>query len=540
MIRFLGSIIFLSVLFLSGQAFAKEETKTFSVAYIKDFYPYQFQNEGEPQGFVIDILNQVSSEEEIALTYVPMILSDALKALEDGRVDAIAGLNYTAERSRNFEFSKTLATVSQTLLVESNDLTINSIADLGEKVVAIERGSTSLENLQDIRNVEVILANSQEDAIKLFEIGRADAFLGNNIVIERYIEKNKMKRRFRIADDLIYPGEYAFAVSKDEIDLLNLINRGLIKVRAQQIYQDIYNEWFEVNNSLLMDRLKGTIQILVVILLLVGLYSIMAMRWNNLLKQKVTQRTEELKKVNDILKEKIEEEKRIRLQLVHKEKMESLGQLVAGIAHELRNPLTSIKAFVDLIPSKFDNKKFRGEISTYVPSEINRLNNIVKSLLDYAKPQDPIKEKFSLDQCLTSVITLMELQFKKKRIMINYIKTENMYVYADYGQIKQVLINVLLNAMDAIDEHGTINIKTRQEDEMIHLSIEDNGIGIEPEQLKNIFEPFYTTKKSGTGLGLSLSLQYMKENDGDLKIESDKVKGTKATLILPKGGKKGE
>ncbi len=279
---------------------------------------------------------------------------------------------------------------------------------------------------------------------------------------------------------------------------------------------------------------------MVIVLIIAALYVFITTRWNKTLKKQVAIHTRRLESANQILEQKITEEKRTRLQLVHKEKMHSLGQLVAGIAHEIRNPLTSIQAFVELIPNKYENRQFREEVSTFVPQEINRLNTLLNHLLDYAKPQEPRKEIFSLERCFNSVLTLFQLQLDQRRIIFKKNVNAEHFVYADYGQIKQVLVNVLLNAMEAIEAEGEITITSHKNQDQVYLQIDDNGVGIDEDQLKMVFETFYTNKKAGTGLGLSLSLQYMKENNGDLWIESEKDQGTKVTLVLPEGGEANE
>lgn len=529
-------LLLISVIPFTYAAEKNVPVKTIQVAYLERFYPFQQRGENGEEGFIIDLLKEIERIEPISFHFHPMQLEEAIFALESGEVDAIAGLKYTSERDEKFDFSQPFTTVSHSLFVPAQNNSIHSLPDLGGKVVAVERGDVAFEILQDIRGVEVIVANDPVDAFKLLQTGRADAFLGNSLFAQAYLYTNHIENDYRKTDDLLLPSDYAFVTREGNRDIMEKINTGLIKIRANQDYQRIYNTWFGWANDDLTRQMRRIIQILVITLGIIVVYFIFTMRWNHRLKEEVYKRTVELEKTNAILHEKIEEEQRLREKLIKKEKMQALGQLAAGIAHELRNPLTSIKAFVELIPDKFDNHKFREEVSRFVPAEINRLNKLLTNLLDYARPQVPHKENISVEDLLDSVIPLFQVQWDKKGIRCIREIPSDLYVFADYGQMKQVLVNLFLNAMDAIGQNGTIRISVKEKGSQVSLFIEDSGKGIPADKIDFIFDPFFTDKKDGTGLGLPLSLQYMKENDGDLQIRSQSGRGTVVTMILPKGG----
>jgi len=530
---FIIALLFPQIFFLSVQAI--DGDLVYRVAYIENFYPFQSKGETEPEGFVIDLLNAIAKEEKIHFIYQPMELNDAILALEEEKVDAIAGLKYTADLDEKFDFSEPFTTVSHSLIIEANNRSIKALPDLGGKTVAIERGDEGLNILRDIRKVHVIVANNQVEAFHLLQMGRAEAFLGNTLFAKAYIRKYSLEDQYTVIDNMIYPHDYAMAVKEGNKDLLSFVNHGLIKVRANQAYQMLYNKWFGWDNNELAKRLRMTILLLLVILSVILMYALNTIFWNRKLKQEVYNRTVELEETNQLLEEKIEEEKRLRNKLVYKEKMQTLGQLVAGIAHELRNPLTSIKTFVELIPTKFDNARFRQEIATYLPKEIDRLNQLVTNLLDYAKPQEAKKTHFSVKECLESVLTLFQLQLRKQNISLIIDYDPSLYIFADYNQTKQIMINLLLNATQAVDKQGEVCIKYQAVSKQVYITIEDTGKGISEEKLPYVFEPFYTDKKNRTGLGLSLSLQYIQENDGDLLIKSQAGVGTTVTVILPRG-----
>lgn len=229
----------------------------------------------------------------------------------------------------------------------------------------------------------------------------------------------------------------------------------------------------------------------------------------------------------DISDVKIYEEK-----LNQKDKMESLGILVSGIAHEIRNPLTVIKTYIDLLPIKYDNKSFRQKITTQVPVEINRLNNLLTELLDYSKPKKVKKQVINLKKLIDGISEIFGSQFRDKNINF-VVDVDDLSIYGDKNQMKQIIINFLLNSLDATEENGNVKISIRKKDSNVEIIIEDTGEGISKQDLGRIFNPFYTTKSTGTGLGLFMCYKYIKENKGEVKVNSEKGKGTKIIITFP-------
>lgn len=217
-----------------------------------------------------------------------------------------------------------------------------------------------------------------------------------------------------------------------------------------------------------------------------------------------------------------------------RDKMDALATVIAGIAHEIRNPLTSIKAFVDLLPSKYDHPEFREEISKHLPAEMERLNWILTDLLDYARPRRPEKQVIDVGELIDSVVGMIGLEASARRIVLNAHSEPKLAAFADRNQIKQVLINIVLNALEALDGPAEIDIvSSRSASNMVLITVCDPGPGIVKDDLKRILEPFFTRKPKGTGMGLSVSYKLMRENGGDLSIDSTVGVGAKVTLSLP-------
>jgi polar amino acid transport system substrate-binding protein len=221
------------------------------------------------------------------------------------------------------------------------------------------------------------------------------------------------------------------------------------------------------------------------------------------------------------------------------EKMKTVGKLAAGIAHEIRNPLTSIKAFVELIPYKIENVNFRNELIEVLPSEIQRINNLVTSLLDFAKPRNAVPQIIKIKYIIDEIHTFIKVSLDKKNIKFaTYLDYE--FVFADVQQLKQILINTILNSIDAIENGGKIEIISSIKNNLTEIEVTDNGCGIPEKSLHKIFDPFYSLKSNGYGLGLPNILQLLKENNGSTKIESTQGVGTTVFIYLPSAQREDE
>ncbi|MCI6152517.1 MAG: transporter substrate-binding domain-containing protein [Fusobacterium perfoetens] len=239
--------------------------------------------------------------------------------------------------------------------------------------------------------------------------------------------------------------------------------------------------------------------------------------------------------------EEFTEEKRYKDKIMRKEKDAAITTIIAGIAHEIRNPMTAIKTYIELLPLKKDNEKFREQLVTIVPKEVERVNKLIENLIDYVRPKQNLINIINIYEIINSSIILLKPTLNKNKIKLELNVLDKLTTKGDAGQIKQVIINLLLNAIDAIkekreklklEEELKIKISGYIAENYVIIEILDEGIGMTKEELVNIFEVFYTTKSKGTGLGLSLSKQLIEKNNGQLYVESKKEKYSKFTIVF--------
>jgi len=218
------------------------------------------------------------------------------------------------------------------------------------------------------------------------------------------------------------------------------------------------------------------------------------------------------------------------------DRLSSLGRMAAGIAHEINNPLTGILLYSsNLFKKASKDGAFRNGLEI-IMQETQRCKVIIQGLLDFSREKKPEKVDANINTIIEKALALMENEFLIKRIHIKKnLDPAIISFQLDDNQIEQVLINILLNAIHAINEKGMINIRSRinKKDKHVYIEIRDNGYGIPQDKLKKIFEPFYTTKADGTGLGLSVSYGIIKNHQGTVDILSELGTGTVITVGLP-------
>jgi signal transduction histidine kinase len=213
-------------------------------------------------------------------------------------------------------------------------------------------------------------------------------------------------------------------------------------------------------------------------------------------------------------------------------RLAATGELAATLAHEIKNPLNAIGGAAMYI-GKNTKGSLTKEFVSVITSEVSRINNLTTTLLSFSKTASPNPEPTDLNRVVRDSLTLLSKESPDLQVtVIEELAADLPLVNCDYNQIKQVIINLLINAHDAVSKNGEIKVKTWQKKNRTYLAVEDNGSGISAEIIHNIFNPFFTTKTRGTGLGLAISKKIAKEHGGDLTVESTPGEGATFTLGL--------
>lgn len=227
-------------------------------------------------------------------------------------------------------------------------------------------------------------------------------------------------------------------------------------------------------------------------------------------------------------------EKKNELKLRQMEKLSLVGELAAGIAHEIRNPLTSITGFTQILNESIQDPSLKGYLEIML-DELDRINTIVSEFMFIAKPTEGLDcKEINIGSLISSVIFFMNPQFNLNSVNITLNLDSSINAFCDANQIKQVLINLFQNAIEATTTNKNIEISLKKEnDKYFSIKIRDYGIGMSEERQKRLFEPFYTTKEKGTGLGLMVCKRIVENHQGTIDIKSAQGEGTVVTIFMP-------
>jgi len=236
-----------------------------------------------------------------------------------------------------------------------------------------------------------------------------------------------------------------------------------------------------------------------------------------------------------------EENIKLKEELTHSERMKAVAMIASGLAHEIKNPLTAIQTFTEYLPQKKNDHKFIDQYTRIVGQETQRINSLMQELLIFAKPSEPKFESINPDALIQNVINLLSPQLAKFNIKTSIELTNSpIQIQADPSLLKQALLNIIMNAIDSMPNGGELHVIPRSASQRseptrqsLAIEISDTGCGISPEDLKHIFEPFFTKKEKGTGLGLAITQGIIEKHGGTIKVESKIGQGTTFKITLP-------
>lgn len=237
----------------------------------------------------------------------------------------------------------------------------------------------------------------------------------------------------------------------------------------------------------------------------------------------------------EIIKKRAAEQKELEAQLHLAERLAALGEMVAGVSHEIKNPLGIIQSTAELLTGMNQTDEKQKRLSLVIKEESIRLNNIVTEFLDFARPYELNIEECRLDEIIRKNISFLEQELDKKGIKVrDNFEGRNLIIHADPERLYRVFMNLIINSIQAIKDPGEIDIRVDEEKNGYLIKIEDTGPGINKEDMKKIFNPFFTTKEKGSGLGLSIVRNIIEGHEGTISIENAEGSGTKVIIYLPK------
>jgi two-component system sensor histidine kinase HydH len=241
-----------------------------------------------------------------------------------------------------------------------------------------------------------------------------------------------------------------------------------------------------------------------------------------------------VRKAEGIIDERAREQRELESQLNQAERLAALGQMCAGVSHEIRNPLGIIRSTAELLGGMPDAQETQKKLSAVIVEESSRLNNIVMEFLDFARPQEPHFQACHLEEIIQKNLLFLAPEFARKKITIqDDLDGRSFKLKADPQLLYRTFLNIFVNAIQAMENGGTIRVKVAEEKDYYVVGIEDSGCGISKKDLTKIFDPFFSTKDKGSGLGLSIVRNIIEGHKGTIRIESNEGSGTTVIIELP-------
>lgn len=499
------------------------DSETYRVAGDENFPPYEYVDLDESyKGFNVDVIKAISLVTGMKFEFYPMKWEDAYNSISNGQADIIQGMKESEERKGSFLFSESLLVSSQSIFVLNSNTKINNERDLAGKIIALQKEDIIYEEINKIDNVTIIQHDSLYDALKALLYGEVDALIGNTLTVNYLCKERNSIELVKIVGESLNEQKYSIAVDKDNVLLLQKLNIGISEIQKSGMYDSLYRKWFgsPIKNTKTQYEILWKITIGICLGLIALIYVIK--EFNN--------------KLKIIIEEKTEEQRLLINELRHYDKLQFMDRIISSLAHEIRNPLTSIKIYTSQMKNKSDDKEFMLAATEDIPEEIDRVDSLIKEFMEYSSPKKPVIEELNLYKELIKTINLVKLQIRDIHLNIDIDK--RYYIEFDRSQFKQVVLNILLNSLDAVKEvdYPIIIISAIKTEEDIVLTFKDNGYGMNKDDIQYIFEPFYTTKEYGNGVGMFVVKQIVEENKVTISAKSDgKQKGMSIILKIKKG-----
>lgn len=571
LIRSLIAVLLAGLLLLicSGWACAEEERGgaglPIRIGGDYDYPPYEYLDEdGLPTGYNIELSQAIARVMGLEINIQLGSWGEMRQALEEGTIDVLMGMAHTAERRSEVDFSSPHAKVHQSIWVRTDNDAIRTVEDLTGREIIVMKGSVMHDFvLENEIAADLFLVQTLADALKALASGAHDCALVAKLPGEYLLSELELDNVHPIARPLVAQ-DYGFAVKKGSLEQLAQFNEGLSLLKKSGEYRRIREKWLGVlqPEPIPWDNIIRYGAAVIGPLLFVLIIFVL---WSRTLRKQVALRTEELER-EIVERKRAAEELRVRQkQLLHADKMTSLGILVSGVAHEINNPNGLIqlslpqlsKAYRHMEPilekhyreegdfklGWFDYSRMRKEIPNMLDEMLdssNRIKRIVEDLKDFARRNDSgLDDRVDLNAVTESALRLVDNALRKATTHFRVSYGTDMPPFKGNGhRIEQVIINLVLNACQALmsgDEAIWVRTFFDEESGMVAFEVRDQGCGLDEETLERITDPFFTTKREsgGTGLGLSVSDGIVKDHQGHLEFTSRVGMGMTARLFLP-------
>ena len=575
--------------------------------------PLSYEENGEAKGIIVDYMECLGTTLGVKIKNVPVEKDKALQLIVEDQVD-VSDIAPTKKKNQKLNFSQSIYYLKGIVAVTKDNKDIKIIEDLDETSVIVVEDDYDEDLFSKFSsldlNIELVFAKSIPDAIQMLLDGEGDAIAGDEMLIQYYSNSMGFKNQISILKDELYAKKVSIAVNDDQDILLEVLNKGILQLKKDNVLHNLQISWFGSSNSSFKDA-RENLWIPVFFAAFFG-FSILLYIWDSILRKQIKLATieinnqkKELRTIIDtidsclvvinekeiIVEANLEAEKLTGLsykelleryiddihilgdiykqyktngektqkikgnyynvnensytthtnkrlllisdvtesiiaerKLRQENKMTAIGQLSAGLAHEIRNPLGLIKNYKYIIAGYATDEISKHAIEI-IDNSAERINNLIENLLKFSKLGNEKSTWFDLSTTVKNIMLLEGKKAENENVDIQITMETPFFVYSNEETIRLVLFNLINNALEALGRYVTtkqkkIKVMIDRYDSNIRIRVMDNGAGISEENMENIFNPFFTTKESGTGLGLYIVGTELEKVQGTISVTS--------------------
>jgi signal transduction histidine kinase len=548
----------------------------------ESYPPFEFihPRHGEYTGMAIELIRWMATEFGFNAAFLPMPFASAQKAVEVGEADALTGIFTSEERRKRFDFTQEVFAVPASIFVRTERTDVLEIEDLSGKRVAVQRGDYAMEYLQNQGiQVSYLYTDDFPSALGMVASGDADALIGDEQIVLFYLYASDLVDSIKKVAQPLYTGSDCMAVAKGNEILLSILDKGLDHAKATGTFNRIYEKWLGTSYLPGTGRFDKWIMPMLVALSVLIAVALGAIAWTMQLNRLVQKRTAELRELNLELKDsndrltaanaqlimdmeeraRMEEERRrLEARMIKAQNYESLSLLAGGVAHDFNNLLTTIIGDIDAaLDGNNPHMDFRNHLVDAIGTA-RQAGELAKRMLDFSGRTVAAREPVNLVEMLGSMTKVLEAASPHRTPLKFQLDDQAVMVRGDPVQLRQVIVNLVLNAAESYEPGSSlprterlVSIRAGMQDldpgmsaairaghelppgRYAFVEVMDRGNGIEPESMSRLFDPFYSTKKNGRGLGLAALAGIVQVHAGAIAVQSEPGRKTTFTVLLP-------
>ena len=490
-----------------------------------------FNKQGNYQGITADYVQLLQQRLGVRFDIVRgKSWGDILTMAKSGEVDALSAIVRTDARAQHLDFTQPYITLTRGVLAARELDPISRVEDLRGYKVAVVEGSWMDEKLDEYSGMSINHFQDLATALTATSLGVTDV-TASALETMAFTRRDEGLTNLQKVGELEHKVALSFAVNKALSPLAGILDKGLASITPREA-AEIHARWIEQGEPAFWEKPVYRYSAIAVLVLLLSCMAVILI-WNRMLNSRVQERTRQLEDAH--------------IQLIQAEKMESVGRLSAGVAHEVKNPLAIIQMGADYLMEVVPDEDGAKDVIADIDDAVRRADTVIKGLLDFSHSDKLSLSSGSLNALIEETQRLVGHEFRQRNIALHTRSaSSNPSIAMDANKIQQVLINMLMNAAQAVGSDGEVNVSCevvkfdsisnnslfQPGEAVLRLRIVDNGPGISQEDLAKLFDPFFTTKPvgEGTGLGLSVSRNIMELHSGQLDICNAPEGGAMVTM----------